>query len=261
MIQLFNIKKTFNMGKPNEFVAIEGINMVIDSQKVTILKGPSGSGKTTLLSLIGCMARPTAGRIMLRNREITSLPERFLTDIRRHTFGFIFQQFQLIKGVTVLENVMIPAYPIGISHSSLKEKAMALLDLFDIPNKASSKVEWLSGGEMQRVTIARALINDPTFIVADEPTAHLDSKLSVEFMEIVRKLKEKDKTIVIASHDPIVHESEAVDRVIEMRDGKIIESREASDGKQGKPAQWPVHSRREVAESATLFPACANEAR
>jgi putative ABC transport system ATP-binding protein len=227
MIQLLNIKKTFNMGKPNEFVAIEEISTVIDSQKVTILKGPSGSGKTTLLSLIGCMARPTSGRIKLHDREITSLPERFLTEIRRHTFGFIFQQFQLIRGVSVMENVMIPAYPTGENHSLLKEKASALLDLFNIPNKASSKVEWLSGGELQRVTIARALINDPPYIVADEPTAHLDSKLSVEFMGIVKELKEKGKTIVIASHDPIVTESEVVDRVIEMRDGKITGSWEA----------------------------------
>jgi ABC-type lipoprotein export system ATPase subunit len=148
------------------------------------------------------MARPTAGRIVLREREITSLPERFLSAIRRHTFGFIFQQSQLIRGVSVLENVMIPAYPTGEGHSSLRAKALALLDLFDIPGKASSKVEWLSGGEQQRVSIARALINDPPFIVADEPTAHLDSKLSVEFMDIMGTLKEKGKTIIIASHDP-----------------------------------------------------------
>jgi putative ABC transport system ATP-binding protein len=227
MIRLSNIKKTFNMGKPNEFIAVEGISTVIDSEKVTILKGPSGSGKTTLLSLIGCMARPTSGRIMLHDREITSLPERFLTEIRRHAFGFIFQQFQLIRGLSVMENVMIPAYPTGENHSSLRKRTIALLDLFNIPNKASSKVEWLSGGEMQRVTIARALINDPPCIVADEPTAHLDSKLSVEFMGIVRDLKEKGKTIIIASHDPIVTESEVVDRLIEMRDGKITGSWEA----------------------------------
>ncbi len=222
MIQLVNIKKAFNTGKPNEFIAIEGINAVIDSQKVTVLKGPSGSGKTTLLGLIGCMARPTAGRILLLNREITSLPERFLTEIRRHTFGFIFQQFQLIKGLTVLENVMIPAYPDGTRYSALRARAMTLLHLFNIPGKASSKVEWLSGGEAQRVTIARALINDPLFVIADEPTAQLDSKLSIEFMEIVRELKDKGKTIIIASHDPIVYESEVVDRVLEMRDGRII---------------------------------------
>ncbi len=221
MIRLIDIKKTFNMGKPNEFTAIEGVNAVIDSHRVTVLKGPSGSGKTTLLGLIGCMARPTAGRILLFDREITSLPERFLTEIRRHTFGFIFQQFQLIKGLTVLENVMIPAYPDGMKYSTLRDRAMELLHLFNIPAKASSRVEWLSGGEAQRVTIARALINDPPFLIADEPTAQLDSKLSLEFMEIVRELKDEGKTIIIASQDPIVYDSQGVDRVLEMRDGHI----------------------------------------
>jgi putative ABC transport system ATP-binding protein len=222
MIQLLNIKKVFNQGRPNEFTAIEGISLTIEPHRVTVLKGPSGSGKTTLLSLIGCMARPTAGRINLFDREITSLPERFLTEIRRSTFGFIFQQFNLIKGITALENVMVPAYPSGEKHASLKRRAMGLLELFNLSSKADSRVEWLSGGEAQRVTIVRALINNPRVIIADEPTAHLDTKLSEEFMNIMEVLKKDQKTIIIASHDPIVHESETVDRVAEMRDGKII---------------------------------------
>jgi len=222
MIKLINIKKVFNMGKPNEFVAIEGVSLSLDAQKVTVFKGPSGSGKTTLLSIVGCMARPTSGRIMLFDREITSLPERFLTEIRHTTFGFIFQQFHLIKGITALENVMVPAYPSGEQYSSLKKRAMNLLEIFNLSSKESSKVEWLSGGEAQRVTICRALMNNPAVVIADEPTAHLDTKLSREFMEIIRKLKEEGKTVLIASHDPIVHESPVVERVIEMRDGKIV---------------------------------------
>ena len=113
MIELKDIRKVFNTGKPNEFVAIQNISLAIEARKLTVLKGPSGSGKTTLLSLIGCMARPTSGRIWLLDREITSLPEKFLTEIRRKTFGFIFQQYNLINGITVLENVMLPAYPLG----------------------------------------------------------------------------------------------------------------------------------------------------
>ena len=159
---------------------------------------------------------------MLLDREITSLPERFLTEVRRKTFGFIFQQFHLIKGITAIENVMVPSYPSGENHSSLKKRAANLLGLFNLSNKASSKVEWLSGGEAQRVTIARALINNPSVVIADEPTAHLDTKLSKEFMEIMKELKKEGKTILIASHDPIVHESDTVDRVIEMRDGRIV---------------------------------------
>lgn len=228
MIELQNIRKVFNQGRPNEFVAIDEINLLIHFHKATVFKGPSGSGKTTLLSLIGCMARPTSGRIKLLDREITSLPERFLTEIRRKTFGFIFQQFNLIKGITAIENVMVPAYPNGERHASLRKRAENLLGLFNVSKKAFSKVEWLSGGEAQRVTIARALINNPSVVIADEPTAHLDTHLSREFIEIMRRLKEEGKTILIASHDPIIHESDMVDRVIEMRDGRIILSGAAS---------------------------------
>jgi putative ABC transport system ATP-binding protein len=222
MIELENITKIFNKDKPNEFVAIHGVSLSIDSDRVTVFKGPSGSGKTTILSLIGCMARPTSGRIRLLEREITSLPERFLTEIRRRTFGFIFQQFNLVKGITALENAMLPAYPLGEAHASLKKRAMRLFDLFGISQKAESKVEWLSGGEAQRVTIVRALINNPSIIIADEPTAHLDTKLSKEFMEIVGGFKDDGKTVLIASHDPVVYESDVVNRVIDVRDGRIV---------------------------------------
>ncbi len=221
MIELIEIRKVFNMGKPNEFTAVNGVSLRIDANRVTVLKGPSGSGKTTLLSLIGCMARPTSGRIYLTEREITSLPERFLTEIRRRTFGFVFQQFNLVKGITVLENVTLPAYPCGEGRSSFKKRALNLLDLFNLSEKAYAKVEWLSGGEAQRVTIARALMNNPSVVIADEPTAHLDTKLSQEFIEILGRLKEDGRTVLIASHDPMVYESRIVDRVIRLRDGRI----------------------------------------
>ncbi|MBV5326495.1 MAG: ABC transporter ATP-binding protein [Chlorobium sp.] len=222
MIHLQDIRKVFNAGQPNEFVAIEGVNLTIAPHGATALKGPSGSGKTTLLGLLGCMARPTSGRITLQDREITSLPERFLTEIRRETFGIIFQQFNLIKGLTALENVMLPAYPKGEKHTKLKKRAMGLLDLLNLAGRAAAKVEWLSGGEAQRTAIARALINNPAILIADEPTAHLDTALSREFMEIMRQLKQEGKTILIASHDPIAFQSDVIDRIIEMRDGRIV---------------------------------------
>lgn len=222
MIELDNIAKIFNAGRPNEFTAVRDVSLSIDGLRTTILKGPSGSGKTTLLSIIGCMARPTSGRLKLNDREITSLPERFLAEIRRRTFGFIFQRFNLIRGITALENIMLPAYPSGEKASALRDRALGLLDLLEISAKAKSRVEWLSGGEIQRVAIARALINGPEIIIADEPTAHLDTNLSYEFMNIMKRLKNEGKTIIMASHDPIVFESDAVDRLIEMRDGKVI---------------------------------------
>jgi len=221
MIELKGVRKVFNSGKPNEFAAVQGISLSIEAGKATVLKGPSGSGKTTLLSLIGCMARPTSGRITLFDREITSLPERFLTEVRRKTFGFIFQQFNLIKGITALENAMLPAYPLGEKFHSIEKRGLHLFELFNIALKAKSKAEWLSGGEAQRVTIVRALMNDPSVIIADEPTAHLDTKLSLEFMAILEKLKQDGKTLILASHDPLVYESGVVDRVVNVRDGKI----------------------------------------
>jgi putative ABC transport system ATP-binding protein len=221
MIELRHVTKIFHKGSPNEFKAIDDVSLAIDPGMVTVLKGPSGSGKTTLLSIIAAMARPTSGRVEVFGREITSLPERFLTEIRRRTFGFIFQQHNLIKGITALENVMIPAYPCGERHSHLRKRALGLLELFSVSGKAAAKVEWLSGGEIQRVAIARALINNPGIIIADEPTAHLDTNLSNEFIGIMAGLNRDGRSILIASHDPLVFGSAAVSRVIELRDGRI----------------------------------------
>jgi putative ABC transport system ATP-binding protein len=224
MIELMNVKKVFNAGKPSEFSALNGISLKISAKQVTVLVGPSGCGKTTLLTIIGCMARPSAGRVKLGDREITSLPERFLTEIRRSTFGFIFQQPNLIKGITALENVMLPAYPLGLRRAVLKGKAMRSLEALSLSEKALSKVEWLSGGEAQRVAIVRALINNPSVVIADEPTAHLDRSLSHRFLEIVEQFKAEGKTVLITSHDPLVYESRVVDRVIKLRDGRIEEA-------------------------------------
>ena len=224
MIELSHITKTFNMGKPNAFAALKGIDLRIHMGRMTVFRGPSGSGKTTLLSIIGCMSRPTSGRIMVKGRETTSLPERFAAGIRRKTFGFIFQDYQLIRGITVLENVMIPVYPTGTKHALVKEKAGDLLGRLNMLSKAHEKVENLSGGERQRVAISRALINDPSVIIADEPTAHLDTDLSRQFMALMIGFKEEGKTILIASHDPLVSGYGGVDRVVGLRDGEIVEN-------------------------------------
>ena len=221
MIRLEDVRKVFHQGGPNEFTAVDGVTLTVDRGRVTAFRGPSGSGKTTLLGLIGCMARPTSGRIWLGDREITSLPERFLTETRRATFGFVFQQFHLVRGITTLENVMLPLYPLGLPHAELRCRALALLGRFGLEAKASSRVEWLSGGEAQRVAIARALVNEPSVIVADEPTAHLDSRASGDFMDILAELKAAGKTVLVASHDPLVYDSEVVDRVVVVRDGRV----------------------------------------
>ena len=222
MIRLVEISKVYNAGRTNAFVAVDTVTLTIAARTVTALQGPSGSGKTTLLSLAGCMARPTSGRIFLGERELTSLPERFLTDVRRRTFGFVFQQFNLIKGITVLENVMLPAYPTGERHGVVRARALELLDRLGLADKGPARVEWLSGGEAQRTAIARALINTPAVLIADEPTAHLDTSLSREFMEIMGQLKDQGTSILIASHDPLVRDAAVIDRIVEMRDGRLV---------------------------------------
>ncbi len=225
MIKTFNVQKVFNQGRPNEFRALRDVSITLDLGGATVIKGPSGSGKTTLLAILGCMGRPTSGRVSLGEREITSLPERFLAEIRLKTFGFIFQSFNLIRGLSALDNVMAPAYPTGERHAALKERGMHLLEQFGLKERAAAKVEWLSGGEAQRIAICRALINNPSIIIADEPTAHLDSKLSIEFMDLMARLVAQGKTLLLASHDPLVCESPTIGRVIEMRDGMVLPAR------------------------------------
>lgn len=221
MIELKNIRKAFNQGRDNEFHALNGIDLQLPAQRVTALRGPSGSGKTTLLSIIGCLSRPTSGRVRLKGQDISGLPERFLTDIRRQTFGFVFQQFNLIRGLTALENVMLPAYPLGRPYRELRAAAQLLLERFGISDKAGSRIEWLSGGEAQRTALARALINDPALLIADEPTAHLDSARSQEVLALLGELALQGRTIFISSHDPLVFAAAQVKRVIALRDGQI----------------------------------------
>ena len=223
MLELANIRKAFNQGQHNEYWALKGIDLDIPSAQVNVLKGPSGSGKTTLLTILGCLARPSEGRVRLNGEDISGLPERFLTEIRRRTFGFIFQQFNLIRGLSAIENIILPGYPSGTPRAQLLARAEVLLADLQLAHRRDAKVEWLSGGEQQRVAICRALINDPEILVADEPTANLDSKLSAEFLVILRRLAEAGRTVILTSHDPLVVESAVVDRVYSLRDGQLIE--------------------------------------
>jgi len=224
MIKLSDITKVYNAGRSNEFTALGGVSLEVEDGRVTALVGPSGSGKTTLLSIMGCMSRPTSGRAWVEGAEVTSLPERFLTEHRRRTFGFIFQQFNLIRGLSALENAMLPAFPTGEPWHDIKERAMGLFERFSLLDRAHEKVQWLSGGQAQRVAVIRALINNPRVIIADEPTANLDSKLSVEIMQTLGQLNAEGRTIVITSHDPAVYGSEVVHRAVRMRDGLLEEA-------------------------------------
>ena len=195
--------------------------MHVRSGEVVALKGPSGSGKTSLLSLVGCMARPTSGRIVVGEHDVVKLAEGVRTQVRRKKFGFIFQQFNLIPDVSVLENVRLPLIPERVGFAEMERRAAEVLARFDLEGKRRRNVRKLSGGEQQRVAIARALVNDPQIIVADEPTAHLDQKLSEELLEILGNLNRQGKTVIIATHDPLVYDHSLVNRIISMRDGRI----------------------------------------
>jgi len=220
-ILLQNVTKIFNKGFPNEVCVAYDISLSIEKNEMIVLKGPSGSGKTSLLGLIGCMSRPTSGRIVVYGKDVAKLPERFLTEIRRHHFGFIFQQFNLIPKATVIENIMLPLYPTGLGLRAIRTRAEEVMDRLELSKRSHFRARELSGGEQQRVAIARALVNDPEIILADEPTAHLDTKLSLDLIEILKGLHDTGRTIIIATHDPLVYENAFIERIIEMRDGRI----------------------------------------
>jgi putative ABC transport system ATP-binding protein len=224
MIELQGVTKVFHQGLPNEFRAVDEVDLTIEPNRITVLRGPSGSGKTTLLSMIGCLARPTSGRIQLHGRNLSGLPERFLTAVRRQTFGFTFQRFNLIQGLSVLDNVMLPAYPLAPDHAELAARVQGLLARFGLATKAHARVEWLSGGEAQRTAICRALINDPEVLIADEPTANLDSHLTQDFLTLLEGLRADGRTLILSSHDAEVFEAPCVDRVVTLRDGALVES-------------------------------------
>ena len=222
MIELLAVSKAYNAGRVNEFTAVREVSISIEPGRVTALRGPSGSGKTTLLGLIGGLTRPTSGRVRLDGRDISALPERFLSELRRASFGFVFQQFQLIRGLSVLENVMLPATPTGRPYARVRRQAQELLQGLGLGERGATPAQWLSGGEAQRVAIARALINDPRVILADEPTAHLDSALSRQILAILADLRSQGRTVILSSHDPLVFEAGLVERVIDLRDGKVV---------------------------------------
>lgn len=221
LITLEKVTKIYNQGQPNEVQALSEVSLAIAPQSMVCLKGPSGSGKSTLLSIIGCIFAPTSGRATIAGKPLARLPDRFLTVHRRATIGFIFQRFNILPALSVADNITLPLLPLGVSPKVRRERAGVLMDQLAIRHREHFPAGQVSGGELQRVAIARALINDPPIILADEPTAHLDSRLSREFMQIMADLKATGKTIVITSHDPLVTEHAAIDRVIGVKDGRI----------------------------------------
>jgi len=225
VIELSTVSKVFHQGRPNEFRALREVSLTLERGGVTVFKGPSGSGKTTLLTLIGALARPTSGRITLDGRLLSNLPERFLTEVRRHTFGFVFQQFNLIRGLTVLENVMVPLK----EHSKLDEHfitdlARLKIALVGLPPDAADKFpETLSGGMRKRAGLARALALDPEILFFDEPTSGLDVSVQATILNLFLDLQRAfGLTYLFISHDLSVVRL-VCHRVAVMYLGRIVE--------------------------------------
>lgn len=222
LVVVEDVTKIYHSGEPDEVRAVRGVSMTVAPGEVLVLEGPSGSGKTSLLTVIGCMSRPTSGQVSLGGRRVSRLSEAALTAVRRSTFGFIFQHLHLIPNLSVEDNVMVPLVPTGMSGVEMKERVDLVLNFMRIDHRRAVLAGRISGGEQQRTAIARALINKPTVIIADEPTAHLDSALSAEFLDILGDLNAAGTTIVMATHDQRVMEHPVVHRRLAMSDGRFV---------------------------------------
>jgi putative ABC transport system ATP-binding protein len=220
VIQLHDVKRIYRIGEV-ETHALRGVDLEISEGEFTSLVGPSGSGKTTMLQLMGCLDKPTSGRVVLKGQDISELNANKRADLRRGTIGFVFQYFALIPGLTAYENVELPLLLTGYKARERRERVNELLLGVGLSDRARHRPDQMSGGEQQRVAVARALATRPLLVLADEPTANLDSENGHQVMEIMLRLnQETGTTFVFATHDPRVFNFAR--RTVEMRDGLII---------------------------------------
>jgi len=220
-IRCQDLVKTYNPGRVNEFMALEGINLEIGGGEFVSMMGPSGSGKSTLLNLISCLDTPTRGEVYIEGIAISKLNEFERAKLRREKFGFVFQQFNLINGMTTFENIELPMRFKGVSKKDRQRRVNELLGLVDLGDKGDNRPTELSGGQQQRVAIARALANDPRIILADEPTGNLDTKTGEKVMGLLSSLNRmENKTMIVVTHDHRI--ADACDRIIQIQDGRII---------------------------------------
>jgi putative ABC transport system ATP-binding protein len=226
-----NVTRTYKIGKL-ETQALRGVNLSIESGEFTALVGPSGSGKTTLLQLIGCLDQPTSGRVYINGKDVSQLNRNQRADVRRGTIGFIFQFFALIPTLTAYENIEMPLLLTGVKAAERKQRVMKLLEAVGLSDRAHHRPDQLSGGEQQRVAIARALSTNPSLILADEPTANLDTPNGQQVMEIMTRLnQETGVTFVFATHDPRV--IKYARRTVTLRDGQVVENHVAEKAAAG----------------------------
>jgi putative ABC transport system ATP-binding protein len=221
MIAIKGITKTFHLGELDVPV-LKGINFSVEEGEYVAIMGASGSGKSTLMNIIGCLDRPTSGSYILDGRDLTTLDDDELADIRNQYIGFVFQQFNLLPRLTALENVMLPMIYADVSRTERIQSATEALEKMGLSDRLNNRPNQLSGGQQQRVAIARALVNHPALVLADEPTGALDSTTSHEIMALLTELNQNGTTIAIVTHDAGV--AAQTKRIINMQDGAIVEA-------------------------------------
>lgn len=220
MISVKDLRKTYIMGT-EEVQALKSITIDIAKNEYVALMGPSGSGKSTLMNLLGCLDSPTSGEYMLNNINVSQMTDSELATVRNREIGFVFQTFNLLPRLSSLDNVALPLVYAGMSKAKRDERAAHVLDIVGLGDRMSHKPNELSGGQRQRVAIARALVNNPAIILADEPTGNLDTKTSIEIMEIFEKIQDEGNTVILVTHEPDI--AEHAHRIIRLRDG-LVES-------------------------------------
>jgi len=218
--KLTDVTRVYKIGEV-ETRALNGVSLTVTSGEFTALVGPSGSGKTTLLQLIGCLDKPTSGRVVINDKEATNLNRNQRADLRKGTIGFVFQFFALIPTLTAYENVEMPLLLNGKTPAQRRQRVMELLEAVDMSSHSHHRPDQLSGGQQQRVAVARALSTNPMMILADEPTANLDTENGEQVMGIMKKLNEETgTTFVFATHDPRV--IKYAKRIVTLQDGLIV---------------------------------------
>jgi putative ABC transport system ATP-binding protein len=220
IIQLENIEKSYFMGN-HTIPVLKGIGLAIQRNEYVALMGPSGSGKSTLMNILGCLDSPTGGKYVLNGQDVSKMSDDELAQVRNNEIGFVFQQFNLLPRLTAVENVALPLVYAGISKKDRIERALEALRKVGLADRSHHKSNELSGGQIQRVAIARALVNNPSLLLADEPTGNLDSKTSIEVMDLFSQIHAAGNTVVLVTHEEDI--AAYAHRVVRLRDG-LVES-------------------------------------